>query len=91
MRRNGGGGGSRRVDLNGRYKGPLVSIEPFRTEIVPGVFLSGAPLGTNVFGFSFIRIRHANNEDILLTWTCYNPRKTLGYPMILQIRAPTDG
>ena len=49
-----------------------MNIEPFRTELVPGVFLSGAPLGTNVFGFSFIKIRDANNED-LLTWTCYDP------------------
>ena len=47
-----------------------MSIEPFTTEIGPGVFLSGAPL---VLGFSFIKIRDANDQDIL-TWTCYDPR-----------------
>jgi hypothetical protein len=48
---------------------PLVNIEPFRTEIVPGVFLSGVPLGTNVIGFSFIDIRDANDQEIS---TCVN-------------------
>ena len=49
-----------------------MNIEPFITELCPGVFLSGAPLGTNVVGFSFIKIRDGNNEDIT-TWTCHDP------------------
>lgn len=49
-----------------------MNIAEFNTEIAPGVFLSGAPLGTNVLGFSFIKIRDANNQDIS-TWTCYDP------------------
>jgi hypothetical protein len=49
-----------------------VSIEPFKQEIEPGVFLIGAPLGPNVFGFSFIKIRDVKNQEIS-TYTCYDP------------------
>jgi hypothetical protein len=49
-----------------------VYIKPFRTEIEPGVFLIGAPLGPNIPGFSFIKIRDAHDEDIP-TWTCHIP------------------
>ena len=38
-------------------------IEPFRQEIEPGIILIGAPLGTNIFGFSFIKIRDVNNQE----------------------------
>jgi len=61
-----------------------VSIEPFRNEIAPDVFLSGVPLGTNVPGFSFIKICDACGQDIL-TWKCYDPEAaniTLRSPMI---------
>ena len=52
-----------------------MSIEPFiKLEIAPGVFLSGAPLGPNIPGFSHIKIRNAHNEDIL-TWTCHIPTR----------------
>lgn len=50
----------------------LVSIEPFKQEIEPGVFLIGAPLGTDVLGFSHIKIRDVNNQEIP-TYTCYDP------------------
>ena len=43
---------------------PLLSIEPFRHEIETGVFLIGAPFVPNIFGFSFIKIRDANNQEI---------------------------
>jgi hypothetical protein len=70
---------------------PLVNIEPFRTEIVPGVFLSGVPLGTNVIGFSFIDIRDANDQEIS-TWTCYDPitgKENLRIPQDIADMSPT--
>jgi hypothetical protein len=60
---------------------PLVSIEPFRKEIAQDVFLSGTPLGTNVPGFSFIKIRDACDQDIS-TWSCYDPRSGKSHPRV---------
>ena len=34
--------------------------------------MSGAPLGANIPGFTFIKIRDAHDQDIP-TWTCYDP------------------
>jgi hypothetical protein len=50
-----------------------VSIEPFRQEIETGVFLIGAPLGTDVVGFPFLKIRDADNQEIP-TFTCHDLR-----------------
>lgn len=68
----------------------LVSIEPFRKEIAPGVFLSGAPLGTNCPGFSFIKIRDACDKDIS-AWRCYDPRSGKAHPRVPHdIQYPTS-
>ena len=67
-----------------------MSIEPFRQEIAPNVFLIGAPLGTNIPGFAYIKIRDACNQDIP-TWTCYNPKTGEDHPRVpINIADPTS-
>ena len=68
----------------------LVSIEPFIKEIASDVFLSGIPLGTNIPGFSFIKIRDACDQDIL-TWGCYDPKSGEYFPRVPHdIQDPTS-
>jgi len=67
-----------------------VNIEPFRQEIAPDVFLSGVPLGPNVPGFSFIKIRDVCNQDIG-TWDLYDPRSGKSHPRVpLDLEDPTS-
>jgi hypothetical protein len=68
-----------------------VSIEPFRQEIEPGIFLIGAPLGPNVFGFSKFVTQTTRKYRLTDAGTRNLAENILECPMISQIKPLLGG